>query len=470
MNIGAFGENFPYVNFHDLNLDWIIKIFREMKDKLDEGYVVSINGEQGEVEIPSDWITDLGINSVYHTTDNVQSYTDEQLTALYENGYRVVLQENNFGTNDLIYFLTNSDDTTHIYQYTPFSETSGVTSVNGQSGALSFGANNIPWNSSDLNGETIEEKVLGTNDIALWIGDSYVEAVSLGADQQYRFSTRVTNALHCTEKNYAIGGSGYLAPSESTFEDQLTSAISEMTALEKSNTKYVFIAGGRNDPWLVPDYTIQQLNTAVNNCLVLAKNNFPYAKIILIPMLWDSIALTSTYKGYLFDIMRCATFTGNTVRTISNAYTYLTGRHDLILSDNVHPSSAGHAVIANRVLSSLTGENWNTPAFYSTTSNGLTLNFSKIENVIQIIINGTPTEDVAFGTELFNNADFGNGNQFAVCTNGPAFITLTGRDGTTCPAQIFFNRASGKTLFKIQSLGTMTQQSYTGTVHITNGV
>lgn len=31
MNIGAFGENFPYVNFHDLNLDWIIKVLKEIK-------------------------------------------------------------------------------------------------------------------------------------------------------------------------------------------------------------------------------------------------------------------------------------------------------------------------------------------------------------------------------------------------------------------------------------------------------
>ncbi len=29
MNNGAFGENFPYSNFHDLNLDWIIKKIKE---------------------------------------------------------------------------------------------------------------------------------------------------------------------------------------------------------------------------------------------------------------------------------------------------------------------------------------------------------------------------------------------------------------------------------------------------------
>lgn len=33
MNIGAFGENFPYTNFHDLNLDWIIKIAKDFLDQ-----------------------------------------------------------------------------------------------------------------------------------------------------------------------------------------------------------------------------------------------------------------------------------------------------------------------------------------------------------------------------------------------------------------------------------------------------
>ena len=33
MNNGAFGENFPYSNFHDLNMDWIIKIVKDFLDQ-----------------------------------------------------------------------------------------------------------------------------------------------------------------------------------------------------------------------------------------------------------------------------------------------------------------------------------------------------------------------------------------------------------------------------------------------------
>lgn len=35
MNMGAFGENFPYTNFHDLNLDWIIKVIKEIKVQME---------------------------------------------------------------------------------------------------------------------------------------------------------------------------------------------------------------------------------------------------------------------------------------------------------------------------------------------------------------------------------------------------------------------------------------------------
>lgn len=33
MSIGAFGENFPYTNFHELNTDWLIKVAKEFLDK-----------------------------------------------------------------------------------------------------------------------------------------------------------------------------------------------------------------------------------------------------------------------------------------------------------------------------------------------------------------------------------------------------------------------------------------------------
>ena len=33
MNSGAFGENFPYSNFHDMNTDWLVKIAKDFLDQ-----------------------------------------------------------------------------------------------------------------------------------------------------------------------------------------------------------------------------------------------------------------------------------------------------------------------------------------------------------------------------------------------------------------------------------------------------
>ena len=42
MNMGAFGENFPYTNFHDLNLDWILRVIKTVDERLDRAIASKI--------------------------------------------------------------------------------------------------------------------------------------------------------------------------------------------------------------------------------------------------------------------------------------------------------------------------------------------------------------------------------------------------------------------------------------------
>ena len=51
MNAGAFGENFPYTNFHDLNLDWIIKQIKDQKDFFEHDLVPLIEQKISEIEL-----------------------------------------------------------------------------------------------------------------------------------------------------------------------------------------------------------------------------------------------------------------------------------------------------------------------------------------------------------------------------------------------------------------------------------
>ena len=46
MNGGIFGEGFPYSNFHDLNMDWIIKIAKDFLDQYTHIQEVIANGEE----------------------------------------------------------------------------------------------------------------------------------------------------------------------------------------------------------------------------------------------------------------------------------------------------------------------------------------------------------------------------------------------------------------------------------------
>lgn len=58
---GAFGENYPYTNFHDLNLDWIIQIVKDFKDKY--------SGIESEVSADVDYIRE----TTEHIEDLIES-------------------------------------------------------------------------------------------------------------------------------------------------------------------------------------------------------------------------------------------------------------------------------------------------------------------------------------------------------------------------------------------------------------
>ena len=77
MNNGAFGENFPYSNFHDLNMDWIIKIAKDFLDQYTHIQEVISNGEQSLQEIISD-----GEQSIQDLTADELAQLEEKANAL----------------------------------------------------------------------------------------------------------------------------------------------------------------------------------------------------------------------------------------------------------------------------------------------------------------------------------------------------------------------------------------------------
>ena len=68
MNTGIFGEGFPYSNFHDLNMDWIIKIAKDFLDQYTHIQEVIAEGEQSLTDL-----TETGLQELQDKYENLET-------------------------------------------------------------------------------------------------------------------------------------------------------------------------------------------------------------------------------------------------------------------------------------------------------------------------------------------------------------------------------------------------------------
>lgn len=200
---------------------------------------------------------------------------------------------------------------------------------------------------------------ISSEGICVWIGDSYVGAASLNdipSPLTNRFSHLVSNSLKMVEKNYAIGGTGFITGTPN-FSQQLDTAKSDL-AQNLTDVKYVFICGGRNDN----GNSYSSISNATASTINKAQSYFPNAKLILIPLLWDWKNVTHNIMevhGAIVDgSLRGSQNNNYNICVIDNAYTWFIGLPNLILWQNgadVHYNVAGHQKAAKMILSSIYG-------------------------------------------------------------------------------------------------------------------
>ena len=199
----------------------------------------------------------------------------------------------------------------------------------------------------------IKKKLRNNMNNAIWLGDSYTQANSLGADQDKRFSTLVSNRLFCNEFNFAVGGNGLFATTTypDNFRRQIQNAATAQTLTERTLTKYIIICGGRNDPYTSPNKTQQDFDDATEELFTFINQWYPDADVIVFPYLWDATQMGNTYYQYYLKFIN--SLKKQKCRIITNCYTWLTGYFDYILSDNVHPNVNGHARLTDFVYNSI---------------------------------------------------------------------------------------------------------------------
>lgn len=331
----GFFDKYPYTDFHELNLDWLLKEVKMLAAKMHDFEIVNQITYEGSWDITKQYkpwavVLDTNTNTGYISLKPVPAGIS----------------------------ITNTEYWETIANFTALI------------GDLGNRVIALEQETSDIN-DVLDDNQIIPAKYAIWIGDSYTMAGSLGGDVDKRFSTLVTNRLGLTEKNYGVGSCGFIKGT-TPYTDQLDNAIADFNNnnLDKSLVKYVFISSCRND---MGYGTRGQVATAARYLVTTINSQFPNAQIFITPLLWDWKIVPPNFRimEYINEIQR-ATAYGDRVHIIDDGFTWLMGQPTSILYENggdVHPTVFGHRIIANHIYAAVKGSNWKVSDFAYIPSN-----------------------------------------------------------------------------------------------------
>ena len=134
----ALFENFPYTNLHELNLDWLIQEMKELEQKVQDGPVVSVNGQTGVVTLYRE-------SNIQFPDINDATVTKWEMFR-YLNGSIYGIQ---FDNNGNVYALRDFART-KLLTWDDIPPEAGVISINGLYGVVHISGTDIPY----MGGET----------------------------------------------------------------------------------------------------------------------------------------------------------------------------------------------------------------------------------------------------------------------------------------------------------------------------
>lgn len=179
-----------------------------------------------------------------------------------------------------------------------------------------------------------------TQDTLIAIGDSYFEGFRTTNPTTDSMIVKAAQKLGLKCNNFAAGGSGFISGTK-TFLQQLQQANS--TTTDKTKIKYVVIGGGRNDA-----YNKLKEND-VATALTYAKTNFPYSKIVFIPMMFDNTWPTRD-DGQKYGVM-CAGGRNANVLTVKDAAAW--GLYYASGMTDIHPNTQGSEIYAQYIATAI---------------------------------------------------------------------------------------------------------------------
>lgn len=198
----------------------------------------------------------------------------------------------------------------------------------------------------------------------LFIGDSYTYGTGAsdhGSGDTKRFSSILAARLQATEYNFGVGSTGFCDPGSGgenkPFETQVLTAANTLSSDVKNDIRLVVIAGGFNDWNEGSTYSASDMQSAANRAAVNARNNFPNALILIVPMLFKGFDANARLWNFENSIINGVGGLNGVERTvyIRGAWTWNFGMYTHYASDGFHPNDIGHATIASQIYANIFG-------------------------------------------------------------------------------------------------------------------
>ena len=401
MNMGAFGENFPYTNFHDLNLDWIIKLVKEIKvemeDVLDRAIKMADPPEWNANTAYEEYTVVFDADGVYLSkkyvpigipTSNTEYWEKlVDLTALY-----ALVQEAEEDAESALTAAQAAQTAAQAAQTVAGNAQTAATAAQTAAGNAQSAANaaqtaangaqttanaaqtaagnaqttaNSAVSTGNANTQAInalDSATVKNNSVknVLYVGDSYSTWYSKALPNSIREKLGIPSAQF---HDVSVSGSGFTGSGAESFLTMITNYSGN-----KSEITDILFVGGINDALLqfnnytdsYPDVSI--LTNAISTVATYIASNYPNAKVH-IAYVGGTLPTSSLYATAHPSKSQEWALWAWTIFAQSKGWDVLQGWNALHLSpdnynaDGVHPSEAyGIPAIADAVSSSFNRE------------------------------------------------------------------------------------------------------------------
>ena len=208
-------------------------------------------------------------------------------------------------------------------------------------------ANKIKWDKASTDAANANDAIARilktfsqTNGHLVTFGDSY----GTNSDKTREWPTVLNIRLgeNSVLHNYCIAGAGYTAPN-TTFQSELNRAKAD-TSYNHNEVGLVVIAGSRN----TNDGYSGALRVAAVSLYEGVKREFPNARIIVVPMMWDWTPVSNYWRYNSASCISAAREVG--VEAVPWAWTWNLGNNTYFPTGDIHPNEDGTNVIVSYML------------------------------------------------------------------------------------------------------------------------